>query len=128
MLTVRTYIAPSSIHGIGCFASEFIPQGKVIGRWFAEFDKIISVTDMDRFHGQIKRDFILLHAYKWNGFYHLNCDNMRFFNHSPEPNTYQTANEDTATRDIEIGEEITCNYYLFDEDADYKLKGSNVST
>jgi len=44
------------------------------------------------------------------GGYVLNCDNARFINHSDDPNTDNTTEFSYALRDIQPGEEITCDY------------------
>lgn len=54
--------------------------------------------------------------------YILCADNARFFNHSDNPNTHvvedpedeETA--DVASKDIQIGEELTVDYREFDAD------------
>jgi SET domain-containing protein len=43
-------------------------------------------------------------------------------NHSEKPNLLDLETN-IAARDIQAGEELTCNYYLFDLDADRKLRG-----
>jgi SET domain-containing protein len=56
----------------------------------------------------------------------LCIDNARFMNHADEPNTagVHTAGAidgyDVATRDISKGEELTCDYRLFDAEANLK--------
>jgi hypothetical protein len=44
-------------------------------------------------------------------------------NHSDTPNLYDTPDnlQELASRDIEVGEELTCNYFLFDLHAAEKL-------
>jgi SET domain-containing protein len=69
----------------------------------------------------ITQNTLLRYCYKEKEYYKLNADNMRFFNHSIDPNTRQEENSDWAIKDIQIGEEITCNYFSFDEDAEKKL-------
>ncbi len=60
--------------------------------------------------------------------YVLSFDNDRYTNHSKEPNTKtHFPPEDSfgvmiATRNIAHGEELTCDYYEFDGEAEWKLK------
>ena len=55
--------------------------------------------------------------------YELCSDDARFFNHSDEPNTGSISNDtDVALRDIQQGEELTCDYRTFDADWQLKLK------
>jgi SET domain-containing protein len=47
-------------------------------------------------------------------------------NHSDEPNVIEgdlDREENIAACDIEVGEELTCDYYAFDLDAQRKLSG-----
>lgn len=120
MLLVRTQLKPSLIHGVGVFAAEFIPEGTKIGEWLEGVDLTLPealVLNMPI----IQQETIRWHAYLCHHMYWLNADNMRFFNHSPQPNTRQNSTCDYATKDIRVGEEITCDYYSFDDEADRKL-------
>ena len=48
-------------------------------------------------------------------------------NHSDKPNVIEgdpDREENIAARDIEAGEELTCNYHAFDLDAVRKLSGA----
>jgi hypothetical protein len=49
-------------------------------------------------------------------------DHAKHMNHSEKPNLLDLETN-IAARDIQAGEELTCNYYLFDLDADRKLRG-----
>ncbi|MCA1638956.1 MAG: SET domain-containing protein-lysine N-methyltransferase [Acidobacteria bacterium] len=56
-----------------------------------------------------------------SGLYVLCGDDARFFNHCAKPNCldfYHNAQQDltVASRNINAGEELTCNYALFDLD------------
>lgn len=122
MLLIKTTLKQSPIHGIGVFADEFISAGTMIGLW----NPIIDVTlERDFVHklAEPSQTAIRHYAYldKADGKYKLNSDNMRFFNHSSSPNTYQTCDADYAITDIQPGEELTCDYYLFDLEADRKI-------
>ena len=99
---------------------EFIPAGTKIGEWDDKLDLTVS---MDEVLSMVPcmQDFFLRYAYREGEYYKLNADNMRYFNHSDYPNTRQDDYADWARNDIDIGEEITCNYHAFDWDADKKL-------
>jgi len=58
--------------------------------------------------------------YKANdGVIEYNADNARFMNHSSQPNTYQDDHCRILTaRDVQAGEELTCNYLFFDPTCD----------
>ena len=51
-------------------------------------------------------------------------DDARFTNHSEIPNTLEIyRNKTIDLKDIEKNEEITSNYYEFDDEAELKLNG-----
>jgi hypothetical protein len=57
-----------------------------------------------------------------DGTYVLCSDNAKFMNHSDEPNVDSGGvTEDVALRDIQPGEELTCDYRLFDAGSTGKL-------
>jgi len=47
----------------------------------------------------------------------LELGNTNYINHSDNPNI---DNEGQALKDINIGDELTCNYKLFDSSCDYE--------
>ena len=120
MLLIRTSLKLSPIHGIGVFAEEFIPEGALIAEWIHGVDVRIP---QETFYSlsQEQREVIRHYAYLEDEVYWLCSDNMRFFNHSYNPNTTSRSLSDFAARDIRRGEELTCDYYFFDEDAGHKL-------
>lgn len=124
MLLIRTSLRPSSIHGIGCFAEEKIRKGQVVWELDKRLDLIIPVSELETFPEPI-RDFLKMYGYveEVDGQLALVLcgDNARHFNHSDTPNLLDTETQSIAARDIEIGEELTCDYYAFDLDVDYKL-------
>jgi hypothetical protein len=71
---------------------------------------------------------------KHSGLYVLCGDDARFLNHSENPNCfdfYSGEEQDitVAERDIYLGEELTCNYALFDLDwtlGKYRISVSNA--
>jgi hypothetical protein len=82
-MQVDTYVAPSQIHGLGCFASVPISKGGLVWRG---------------------NGFIPKHIYDF-------ADNARYINDSFTPNTGLDADGNTvALRDIAAGEEITESY------------------
>lgn len=120
MLLIKTKLKSSSIEGLGVFAEEFVPTGTKIGEWDDNLDRTIPINYVLSLNPTIQNT-LFKYAYKEGKYYKLNTDNMRFFNHSNNPNTKQEMTSDWATKDIQIGEEITCNYFSFDEDAENKL-------
>jgi uncharacterized protein len=121
MLTVRTYIDKSSVHGFGLFAAEFIPKDKLIWELDVVLDLIIK---QDKYE---KLPLLAKEYFDWFGYYSesrggwiLCFDNARFVNHSKSPNTYGVGNT-IALQDIQIGEEITENYYIFNEKEPFNI-------
>lgn len=125
VLLVKTKIGYSKINGIGVFAAEFIPKGTIIWKYVLGFDQKLTQEQLDRFP-KITKEFLEKYTYfnKYTNFYVLCCDDARFYNHSKAPNTMgadmdgtEDEGADIAAKDIEIGEEITCDYEKeWDED------------
>lgn len=116
MLLVKTKIGPSSIHGTGLFADEFIPKGTIIWRFDERVDRLIDREAVETLPEPAKS-----HIYRYcglleNGKYLQTGDNDRYINHSDAPNTVSRPflEDLTAARDIQAGEEITEDYRVFD--------------
>jgi SET domain-containing protein len=127
MMLIRTRVAPSTIHGMGLFASDPVPAGTPIWRFEAGFDHdfgpaaFAALPPLAREH---TRWFCFVS--KANGHVILSGDHACFINHSSQPNTGAPADATppvttVALRDIQAGEEITCNYFAYDADTAWKL-------
>ncbi|MEW6520851.1 MAG: SET domain-containing protein [Thermodesulfobacteriota bacterium] len=117
MLTVKTYLAPSEIHGIGLFAAEKIPAKSIVWKYNRFIDKIFSVPTFlkicqDQDHYTLNH--LLNSSYKKNGKYFYLTDNARFINHSDLISNISFVDEFTeiAEQDIEADEELLENYFL----------------
>jgi len=124
MLQVKTYIDKSSIHGIGLFAEEFIPKGTIV--WImSDLDMILEQEEFDKLP-IIAQDYIRKHG-DWDIQMQkitMSFDNDKFINHSDKPNLRYNKNQTTeSNKDILKGEEITINYFEFDEQASKKIFG-----
>ena len=124
MLQVKTYIDKSSIHGIGLFAEEFIPKGTIV--WImSDLDMILEQEEFDKLP-IIAQDYIRKHG-DWDIQMQkitMSFDNDKFINHSDKTNLRYNKNQTTeANKDILKGEEITINYFEFDEQASKKIFG-----
>ncbi|MBI38196.1 MAG: SET domain-containing protein-lysine N-methyltransferase [Leptospiraceae bacterium] len=119
MLLVRTYVERSSIHGLGLYADQFIAEGSVIWELMPGFDFVVQEKELEN-RPAVIRDYVDRYGYyseSSQGFV-ICADDARFFNHSDFPNTISISQDLTlALRDIEKGEELTCNYYEFDATA-----------
>jgi SET domain-containing protein len=121
MLLVKTSLRPSPIHGMGCFTEEKILKGQVIWEFDERIDLRIRMSELETFPAPIQE---FLKIYGYTEMYHgekviiLCGDHSRHFNHSDHPNLIDTEAISFAAREIEAGEELTCNYHSFDLDAD----------
>ncbi len=117
MLLIDTYVGPSAIEGVGVFAAEPIRKGQLIYRFEPNFDRLISLAELDQMPESIRR-FIERYTYPHpleTGKLVLDADNGRHMNHSLEPNTdFKDSVFGYAIKDIAPGEEITCNYAEFE--------------
>jgi hypothetical protein len=121
MLLVKTYLAPSPIHGIGLYAAEPIAEGTVIWRYDERIDRRLAPQERDALP-EPARSFVATYSYPevpGSDMHVLDGDHARFMNHSDEPNTYcapprSYREADTvAIRDIAAGEELLCDYRQF---------------
>lgn len=123
MFTVKTFLGKSKINGLGSMADEFIPKGTIIWKFVENFD--IKINDQEfKELPEIAQEFFLHFAYynKEEGGYILCGDNARYTNHSSDPNMKTLdLTSSIATKDIQKDEEITEDYYNFDEFAKMKL-------
>lgn len=116
MMTVRSKLKRSRIHGIGVFAAERIRKGSVVWNLDERFCVMIREEDLPSIHPTMRKH-IDTYGYPHmtqSGVICLDSDNGRFMNHSNGANIVFT--EPTvarAARDIAAGEEITCNYAEF---------------
>jgi SET domain-containing protein len=122
VLFVKTRLGMSDIHGVGLFAAEFIRSGTIVWRLNSALDVRLTGEQILGLPEPC-REQIQKYSYreKHSGLYVLCGDDARFFNHSAEPNcldVFRGEGEDLtlAARDIEHGEELTCDYACFDLD------------
>jgi SET domain-containing protein len=127
MLLVSTTVKLSPIHGLGCFTNEQIQKGQLVWQFDERLDRRIAAADLAALP-QPAQDFIRMYAYRetYRGqdAFTLCGDHAKHMNHSDQANLVSTGPDlerDVAIRDIEIGEELTCNYNEFDLDIAHKL-------
>jgi len=126
MMTVKTKLGLSGIHGIGLFADQFIPKGSIVWEFTPVLDIELDKEDMRL--PELVEKYLMKHCYKSpkTSKYVLCFDNTRFINHSENPNCADVGNTigeapDIALRDIEPGEELTLDYRIIDADWKYKM-------
>lgn len=125
MLLVKTKLGLSNIQGFGVFAAEDIVAGTIVCRFSHSFDNafVDGCVQDSPLMTPTALEFMVKHAYLSRGVWYLNTDLAKFMNHSLKPNVLATfdSDEDIAGRFINEGEELTVNYYSFDERAVEKL-------
>jgi len=126
MMLVPTYLDRSPIHGIGIFATTFIPGGTTVWEFTPNADQVFSEDDLARLL-PLQRETILFYGYIEPGREGvvLCCDNARHFNLLRTPNCASREVSahgyisTVALHDIAAGEELT---YPFEEDLDARRK------
>lgn len=135
MYTVKTYVDKSDIDGLGVFTAEKITKGQIVWRFEPNLDRIISKKQFKKFP-KIAQDHVRKCGFllKDRKNYMLGVDNDIYANHSKDNNLaenfskrYKKYHTMVASRDIEIDEELTQNYFEYDDnrDANYKLTHFN---
>jgi SET domain-containing protein len=130
MLLINTYVAQSSIEGIGVFSAERVTSGQLIWALNPKFDVFIEERDLEGLPPHM-RDYIARYTYphlEMPGVVILDSDNGRFMNHSLTPNTdFRLFEKGYALTDIAEGEELTCNYYEIDPSFNGDFVGACLS-
>jgi len=118
MLRVPTYVAPSPIAGVGLFAATDLPESFVIWEFVDGVDWRISPTELSLFPEPFQSKLRHYLYQEDSGLYVLCGDNAKYMNHCDDPNCDDTGGEYTVSiRAIAAGEELTCDYRLFDLEA-----------
>lgn len=127
MLLIPTRVAPSRIHGLGLFTLEFVPAGTPVWRFEPGFDHAFSPAAVEALPEPARRH-VQWFGYRRaaDGCWVLSGDHACFMNHATPPNTGTPpdapgASHTVALRDLEPGEELTCDYHAFDAEAARKL-------
>jgi hypothetical protein len=129
MLLVATSLRPSPIHGLGCFTTQRIRRGQVVWIYDPRIDLRLTLSALGALP-ETARAFFHHYGYvdmqRGEPAVTLCADNAKHMNHSATPNVVNGEDDDgaetnVAARDIEAGEELTCDYFSFDLDAERKL-------
>ena len=121
MYTIKTRLERSAISGIGVFADEDVAEGATIWIMADGFDQVFAPAQFDALPAPAQA-FLKTYAYLCEGDIILNADHGRFTNHADAPNTLAIDDRMVASRPIRQGEEITCDYFSFDDWAAEKLR------
>lgn len=120
MLYVKTYLGTSTIEGIGLFASELIPSGTVIWKFFPRIDRAFTEEEYDELSRMETFRPLMKYIYKSrvSGNYVLCADDARFIHQCEDANTVEMPGDLegllVAKKDIRPNEEITFNHILLD--------------
>jgi SET domain-containing protein len=124
MLLIKTSLRQSAIHGLGCFTEENIRKGQLVWEYDERVDLHLPVRQVAEFPMPFQ-DFLSMYGYTemraGEKVVILCGDHSRHINHSESPNLSDTPAHSIALRDIEAGEELTCDYRSFDLDTEQKL-------
>lgn len=127
MFVVRTSLRPSGIHGLGCYAEEPIKKGQIVWQFDPRIDIFLTPEDISSFPPAVQNYYLIHCSVEVRGgreVFALSADDSKYVNHSDEPNLLDSADGtfEYAARDILAGEELTCNYHVFDLRAEDKLR------
>ena len=116
MMTVRCYLAPSPIEGLGVFCHDDLKAGDVVWRPEPTLDVRIPVSFVETAAPHV-REFLERYSYPDfadHSMVVLESDEGRFMNHADEPNLDFTDQAMGVARwDIPAGTELTCHYSTF---------------
>ena len=121
MIIVPTFLNKSEIHGFGVFAKGFIPKGSKIWEFNPTFDICFTEEQFEALPAATKQE-VEIHLYQPEpgGKLYYEATMGKYMNHSREPNVdFTEVGAGWATRDIEPGEELTCDYRHFMADVSH---------
>jgi uncharacterized protein len=115
LLVIRTYLEKSPIHGFGIFAKESVAKGTMIWQFHDKLDIKFTPQEFDQLPPSVKEE-IEWHMYEpeEGGPFYYEATMGKYMNHSREPNVdFSEVGQGIANRDIQAGEELTCDYRHF---------------
>ena len=119
MLRVNTMLLPSSLEGFGLFTCGHIKKGTVTWERDSEDFSFTMEGYLQRFSAEVreyKKEQTEAHSYfdETVGLWIYCVDEQKYINHSEDPNIISTPHQDIAARDIDSGEEMTCDYEAYE--------------
>jgi SET domain-containing protein len=117
MMLVPCYLGPSTIEGLGVYATVPIRRGQIIWRFDPRFDRLIPKADIASAPRHM-RDFLERYTYdmpEYPDHVVLDADEGRFMNHADAPNCdFSEHHLGRALADIDTGTELTCDYRVLE--------------
>ena len=106
--------------GVGIFATKLIPIGTIV--WIKDDLDLMLTEDFIENLGDLQKADVYKYAYlDSDGIYVLHWDHAKYMNHSFNPNCVDTAyNFQMAARDIQPGEQLTCDYGTLGDDEEFE--------
>lgn len=125
MLVIPAYLSNSGLHGLGVFARDAIRAGQLVSQFRPPLDVMVTREFVESLSPP-EREYLHHFAYlsMFLHVYILTGDHDRYMNHSAEPNVgiaQDRTTDSVALRDIQAGEELTCDYLTFDAEWRRKL-------
>ena len=115
MFTISTYIEKTKDKGFGVFAKEYIKKDTIIWEFIEGLDIKIHKDNLEKLNNT-QKNFVDVYFWKEDDHYYSSCDHSVFQNHSSNPNSITSGSlYMVASKDIEVGEELTVNYSHFDD-------------
>jgi SET domain-containing protein len=114
MFLVPTYLANSSIHGLGVFTPVAIPAGTIVWELNPVIDWELTPAELDAMPEPFRSKVRAYSYLNVDGVYLLCGDNGKFMNHASSPNCYEDDIRTIAAVDIPANTELTCDYRAFE--------------
>ena len=110
MLIIKTKVDNSEINGMGLFTEEYLEKGQIIS------DNDYLWINIDTYNKLPSKEWVDKYAtieyigYMNEPVFILDKDNMRYMNHSDDPNVMFIGDMAVTTRALYKGEELTYDY------------------
>jgi hypothetical protein len=114
MFLIPTFTRHSHIHGVGVFAAAAIDAGTLLWDFTEGVDWKITPEEFEQFPDPYRTRLSDWIYQTESGMYVLCGDSAKFMNHSFTPNCEDLESGTFALKDIAAGEELTCDYRVFD--------------
>lgn len=111
MLLVNHCAKRSQIHGLGAFLLEPVAAGTVVWRYDPMFDTEMSAPFVASLPPELAE--VVYHHAEYlpeREVFRLGNDADIFMNHSRGPSLLDRGDEMIAVRDLQVGDELTCDY------------------